>query len=147
MKWLPGRLLQQQRQVFNLTNSASFINIRTRASSFVPDCPIIDFLFKEPKIMRCVWELVMAYIILPYNMIKNWGPHFAHTVCVLKLLLYPYFHCIMFNDVAVFGAANPDPEGQGFCQAGFSVDFTKVTALSLHHFVYTHSFYIYIFIL
>uniref|UniRef100_A0A8C2I8Q1 Integrin, alpha 8 n=1 Tax=Cyprinus carpio TaxID=7962 RepID=A0A8C2I8Q1_CYPCA len=25
---------------------------------------------------------------------------------------------------------NPDPEGQGFCQAGFSVDFTKVTNLS-----------------
>uniref|UniRef100_A0A8C1XKE2 Integrin, alpha 8 n=1 Tax=Cyprinus carpio TaxID=7962 RepID=A0A8C1XKE2_CYPCA len=24
---------------------------------------------------------------------------------------------------------NPDPEGQGFCQAGFSVDFTKVTNL------------------
>lgn len=30
-----------------------------------------------------------------------------------------YFLC--FSD-------DPDPEGQGFCQAGFSVDFTKVRA-------------------
>lgn len=28
--------------------------------------------------------------------------------------------------VCVFFLEDPDPEGQGFCQAGFSVDFTKV---------------------
>lgn len=27
----------------------------------------------------------------------------------------------------VWFSDDPDPEGQGFCQAGFSVDFTKVT--------------------
>uniref|UniRef100_A0A674DNN5 Integrin subunit alpha 8 n=1 Tax=Salmo trutta TaxID=8032 RepID=A0A674DNN5_SALTR len=27
---------------------------------------------------------------------------------------------------------DPDPEGQGFCQAGFSVDFTKVTTITTH---------------
>lgn len=28
--------------------------------------------------------------------------------------------------VRVCFVEDPDPEGQGFCQAGFSVDFTKV---------------------
>lgn len=28
--------------------------------------------------------------------------------------------------VSVWFSDDPDPEGQGFCQAGFSVDFTKV---------------------
>uniref|UniRef100_A0A6Q2ZLL3 Integrin alpha-2 domain-containing protein n=1 Tax=Esox lucius TaxID=8010 RepID=A0A6Q2ZLL3_ESOLU len=28
---------------------------------------------------------------------------------------------------------DPDPEGQGFCQAGFSVDFTKVTTIPTSH--------------
>lgn len=28
--------------------------------------------------------------------------------------------------VFVWFSDDPDPEGQGFCQAGFSVDFTKV---------------------
>lgn len=32
--------------------------------------------------------------------------------------------------VFVLLAADPDPEGQGFCQAGFSVDFTKVKTVS-----------------
>jgi len=34
-----------------------------------------------------------------------------------------------FTEVALIFVDNPDPEGQGFCQAGFSVDFTKVTNL------------------
>lgn len=34
-----------------------------------------------------------------------------------------------FTEVALIFVDNPDPEGQGFCQAGFSVDFTKVTIL------------------
>ncbi len=33
------------------------------------------------------------------------------------------------TEVALIFVDNPDPEGQGFCQAGFSVDFTKVTNL------------------
>uniref|UniRef100_A0A8C5AZ44 Integrin, alpha 8 n=1 Tax=Gadus morhua TaxID=8049 RepID=A0A8C5AZ44_GADMO len=32
---------------------------------------------------------------------------------------------------------DPDPEGQGFCQAGFSVDFTKVTTALLYRQVMT----------
>lgn len=31
----------------------------------------------------------------------------------------------------MISADNPDPEGQGFCQAGFSVDFTKVSDIFL----------------
>lgn len=34
-------------------------------------------------------------------------------------------HCVCLSD-------DPDPEGQGFCQAGFSVDFTKVR-VSIRH--------------
>lgn len=32
----------------------------------------------------------------------------------------------VFACVFMLLADDPDPEGQGFCQAGFSVDFTKV---------------------
>lgn len=35
----------------------------------------------------------------------------------------------------VWFSDDPDPEGQGFCQAGFSVDFTKVkTAATAAHY-------------
>lgn len=53
----------------------------------------------------------------------------------MKLLLR-FATALCKNNDDVFGADNPDPEGQGFCQAGFSVEFTKVTAPSLLHFVY-----------
>lgn len=36
---------------------------------------------------------------------------------------------ICITEVPLIFVDNPDPEGQGFCQAGFSVDFTKVTNL------------------
>uniref|UniRef100_A0A8B9KDS1 Integrin, alpha 8 n=1 Tax=Astyanax mexicanus TaxID=7994 RepID=A0A8B9KDS1_ASTMX len=40
---------------------------------------------------------------------------------------------------------NPDPEGQGFCQAGFSVDFTKVITLTSSLSVCTYCMYSYLF--
>lgn len=33
----------------------------------------------------------------------------------------------------VWFSDDPDPEGQGFCQAGFSVDFTKVKIAHYRH--------------
>lgn len=68
-----------------------------------------------------------------YNMINTQA---KQLVSDMKLLLWLSSTLCNNNKVVVFGTANPDPEGQGFCQAGFSVDFTKVTTLSLRPFMY-----------
>lgn len=41
--------------------------------------------------------------------------------------------CCYSISVHVCFLDDPDPEGQGFCQAGFSVDFTKVRISICHH--------------
>lgn len=48
---------------------------------------------------------------------------------VLKLSVLSHILMTCITEVALIFVDNPDPEGQGFCQAGFSVDFTKVTNL------------------
>lgn len=52
---------------------------------------------------------------------------FIFEVLNLSALIHILKACV--NEVALIFVDNPDPEGQGFCQAGFSVDFTKVTNL------------------
>lgn len=49
-------------------------------------------------------------------------------LCICGAVLL--FHFI--ETVRVCFLDDPDPEGQGFCQAGFSVDFTKVR-VSVRH--------------
>lgn len=70
-----------------------------------------------PALHRCLFGVMSINVLFLSD---------AYLVCSAALFELLHCMCMWFSD-------DPDPEGQGFCQAGFSVDFTKVKIIHYRH--------------
>lgn len=73
----------------------------------------------------CVLNRNTPYLYLCFHSGSSWVGGVVGGVLAVLLLHFIETVRVCFLD-------DPDPEGQGFCQAGFSVDFTKVR-VSIRH--------------